>query len=85
MIAASKLNKEGKIMTDYLTRAFAAYFRSGDKDQPSNSSRVVEDMGRGYVVLENLNGVLAVYRIRNDGILRRMKRWPKEIEVLQAV
>ena len=72
-------------MTDYLTRAFAAYFRSGEREQPSNSSSLVEHMGLRYVVLENENGVLAVYRIRNDGILRRMKRWPKEIEVLQAV
>jgi hypothetical protein len=33
-----------------------------------------------YVVLENVNGVLAVYRVRNDGMLRRMRRWPKAIE-----
>lgn len=72
-------------MTDYLTRAFAAYFRSGEREQPTNSSSLAEYMGRKYVVLENVNGVLAVYRIRNDGILRRMKRWPKEIEALRVV
>jgi hypothetical protein len=25
-------------------------------------------------------GVLAVYRVRNDGILKGLKRWPKAIE-----
>jgi len=30
-----------------------------------------------YVVLNNVKGVLAVYRIKNDGMLRR---WPPEVE-----
>jgi hypothetical protein len=36
--------------------------------------------GRRYVVLQNVNGVLAVYRVRHDGILKRLRRWPKDIE-----
>ena len=68
-------------MLDELTRrAFAAYFRMGDGlsslAQPANTSGVVEHKGRKYVVLENSNGVLAVYRVRNQGVLRRLKRWP---------
>jgi hypothetical protein len=32
------------------------------------------------VILENVNGVLADYRVRNDGIIKGLKRWPKELE-----
>jgi hypothetical protein len=31
-------------------------------------------------VLRNVNGVLAVYRIRNDGMLKRVRRWPQAVE-----
>ena len=71
-----------------LRRAYAAYFRTGaadarigNLDQPNSSlSDVVKRKGLQYVVLKNVRGVLAVYRVKNDGTLRRMKRWPKEIE-----
>jgi hypothetical protein len=61
--------------------AFAAYFRSGHpaSPHPSNSSGVVEHDGKQYVVLHNVNGVLAVYRILTSGALKRLKRWPTEI------
>jgi hypothetical protein len=63
---------------DPVSRAFAAYFREAtwSPPQPSNSSGVVEHKGKQYVVLENVNGVLAVYRIRNNGYLKQLKRWP---------
>jgi hypothetical protein len=32
------------------------------------------------VVLRNVCSILAVYRVRNNGMLRAMKRWPAEIE-----
>lgn len=60
---------------DVTRRAFAAYFRSGGIDQPAKSSGVVEHNGKAYVVLENVNGILAVYRVRNDGMLKRLRRW----------
>lgn len=63
-------------------RAFAAWFRGGGSDQPANDSREVEHAGHRYVVLRNVNGIMAVYRVRNDGMLRRMRRWPKEVERL---
>lgn len=44
--------------------------------QPANYSGVVEHNGREYVVLRNANGILAVYRIRNDGMLKALRRWP---------
>ena len=71
---------------DELTsRAFAAYFRAAARngvaspDQPANSSGVQEHGAKRYVVLANVNGILAVYRVRSDGILKGLKRWPKEI------
>lgn len=65
---------------DELTRrALAAYFRSGGTDQPGRGSGVVERDGKLYVVLGSARGILAVYRVRNDGMLRRMRRWPSDL------
>ena len=48
--------------------------------QPSKDSGVQEVNGKRYVVLRNVNGIMAVYRVRTDGILKGLKRWPKELE-----
>jgi hypothetical protein len=68
-----------------IDRAFAAYFRAGARegaspDMPANDSCLCELDGKQYVVLSNIRGVLAVYRVRNNGILKGLKRWPKELE-----
>ncbi|MBU9283727.1 hypothetical protein [Burkholderia multivorans] len=49
----------------------------GVADIPSNStSGVCGHAGREYVVLRNVRGIMAIYRIRSDtGVLRRLKRW----------
>ena len=65
---------------EYYNRALAAYFRSGGIDRPSSDSGEYELNGRHYVVLRNIKGTLAVYRVKNDGYLRRLRRWPKELE-----
>jgi hypothetical protein len=66
--------------TDDLTiRAFRAYFRSGGIDQPANSSGPVVSNGRPYVVLHNIRGVLAVYRVSTAGGLRRLTTWPEDL------
>lgn len=71
-------------MSDLLQRSMAAFFRhdqAATTNQPSTSlSGEVEHDGKSYVVLRNVNGVLAVYRVRNDGVLKRLKRWPFDIE-----
>jgi len=71
-------------MSDLLQRSMAAFFRydqAAATNQPSNTlSGAVEHEGKSYVVLRNVSGVLAVYRVRNDGVLKRLKRWPYEIE-----
>ena len=64
---------------DLERRALAAYFRSGGFDQPAGGGDVVEHDGKLYVVLQNVRGTLAVYRVRGSGALRRMKRWPVEV------
>jgi hypothetical protein len=67
----------GKATDEQLTtRALAAWFRSGTDEQPYNSSGVCTVRGKDYVVLRNERGVLAVYRVRTDGRLKGLKRWP---------
>jgi hypothetical protein len=68
--------------TELVHRAFAAYWRSDGStaDIPANDSYATEHEGLRYVVLQNVNGVLAVYRYRNQGILRRLRRWPRAVE-----
>lgn len=64
---------------DLRRRALAAYFRAGGTDQPANTSGMREHGGRRYVVLRSGAGPLAVYRVKNDGMLRRLKRWPEAV------
>ncbi len=70
-------------------RAFAAYFRSARNDspalvdQPSGSgSYLTSHNNKHYVVLTGgrQRGALAVYRVRTDGVLKRLRRWSKDIE-----
>lgn len=65
---------------DLTRRAFAAWFRAGGTDQPGKDSDVEYDGDHQYVVLRNARGVLAVYRVRNDGMLKRLRRWPASLE-----
>ncbi len=66
-------------------RALAAWYRTAASDgvvaidAPAGGAGVAEHDGRLYVVLQNVRGTLAVYRVQNDGVLRRMKRWPPEV------
>jgi hypothetical protein len=68
------------------TRAAAAYYRIAGHDHGSPppaiaSVRVCDLDGKRYVVVQNVNAALEVYRVRpSDGVLRRMRRWPKAIE-----
>lgn len=62
---------------DLVRRALAAYYRGGGTGTPL--ARVIEHDGRQYVVL-GLKDDVAVYRVRNDGMLKGLKRWPAAIE-----
>jgi hypothetical protein len=62
--------------TDPLTRAYAAYSRSGSVDLPSSGSDAIVFGGKTYVVLRNVHGILAVYRLLKCGQLRRLRCYP---------
>ena len=65
---------------DLQRRAMAAYFRGGDTDHPSASASSVEELGgKHYVMLRGIGGVLACYRVRNDGKLKRLVRIPADL------
>jgi len=69
---------------DFERRALKAYFRAANAvgaqaDQPKTPETWTDGDGKMYVVLRNVRGVLAVYRIGNDDRLRRLKRWPTEL------
>jgi hypothetical protein len=72
-------------MDDLSRRALAAYFREAGRrgdvaDQPGYFSGPVEHQGKTYVVLANSQRILAVYRVRTSGQLKRLRRWPTEVE-----
>lgn len=65
-----------------LQRAFAAYLKIDGTaaEQPiEHRSGELVCSGLRYVVLRSTRRVLAVYRVKNNGALRRMKRWPLEL------
>ena len=71
---------------DLIRRATAAYYRTpvvdGPLDQPGEV-RVQEHAGKRYVVLANVNGILAVYRVRTvngQDVLKGLKRYPAALE-----
>jgi hypothetical protein len=66
-----------------MRRAFGAWFRAAGEfgDIPSGSDSQVEwHNGKQYVVLRNVRGVLKVYRVRLDGMLKGLHRYPPAIE-----
>ena len=67
---------------DLLRRAMAAWFRAGGgyplHQQPSAALSTVETAdGLTYVLLRNVNGIIATYRHKNNAALRRLVRIPK--------
>ena len=61
-------------------RAVTAYYRDArragrEPDVPAGGGNVVEHDGKRYVMLANVNGTLAMYRVRRDGVLKRLRRW----------
>ena len=62
-------------MDNLLARAYRAYFMvEGDRaDQPSEVLSGQEEIGdKSYIVLRNANGILAIYRVTKDNMLKRM-------------
>jgi hypothetical protein len=66
---------------DLVRRAYAAWFKAGNAELPTERSGVKMRLGLAYVVLHGSAGVLAVYRVRPDNLaLRALKRWPESLE-----
>lgn len=69
-----------------LSRAIAAHYQACAREgasasQPASASSGVEELaGKSYVVLRNAGGILRVYRVRNNGMLKGLRRWPKELD-----
>lgn len=64
---------------DTLNRAFRAYLATDGVAAPQPIERHSAELklnGLRYVVLSDGAHVVAVYRIKNNGALRRMKEWP---------
>ena len=61
------------------SRALSAYFRTDTfpiiPQQPNEPELWTVD-GKYHVVLANSSGILAVYRVKNNGALHRLKRVP---------
>lgn len=66
---------------NFLNRAFRAYLATdGAARQPiERHSTELKLNGLRYVVLGDDAQVVAVYRVKNNGALRRMKRWPMSV------
>lgn len=70
-------------------RALSAYYRAGTRahagmGQTSQPGAVetVEHEGLQYIRLTNVNGILAVYRVRivnGEPVLKGLKRWPSAL------
>lgn len=68
---------------DLVERALAAYFRhtAAPIDQPcSGGVKIHEVQGQRYVTVQNSYRLLACYRVRNDGRLKRLSRVPRELQ-----
>lgn len=71
---------------DLIRRAIAAYYRAADiglGQVMHPSAQVVEIDGLTYVHLTNVNGTLAVYRVRTVNgvaVLKGLKRFPKALQ-----
>lgn len=63
-------------LDDIQRRALSAYFEMGGDEIPA-SVKIQKLGGLRYAVLRRSGKVLACYRIRNDGKLKRMIRLPK--------
>ncbi|MGJ7552626.1 hypothetical protein ACSFBI_01405 [Variovorax sp. RB3P1] len=69
---------------ELLKRAKAGYHRADEGNQTVTGGEVIERDGLTYVVLAGLLGTLAVYRVRHNGPLRRLRRWPADLKLPES-
>jgi hypothetical protein len=74
-------------MDELLARAIQAYYVARKQEgviaeEPNISDSGAEaHYGMRYVVLRSSKGTLAVYRVRGDGSLKPLKRWPQILNI----
>lgn len=69
-------NIDDMALDELTRRALSAYFESGGGELPS-ATEVVRISGKRYVTLKRSGRLLAAYRVRNDGKLKRLIRIPE--------
>lgn len=90
MANTKELIQQAKRDRDLERRATAAYYRTADTgigQVMHPSAQVVQIDGLDYVHLSNVNGTLAVYRVRTVNgveVLKGLKRWPKALPATPA-
>ena len=69
-------------LNDLTTRAIAVHLRKPGALRPAaDLCGPATAGGFDYIVLRNLGGVLAVYRVMTHSrVLKRLRRWPKAVE-----
>lgn len=73
--------------SDLERRAFAAHMKKPGANQPRDVQEI-EVEGKKYVVLTNVNGLVAVYRVRlvnGEPMLKGLKRWPAGVDEFAGV
>jgi hypothetical protein len=66
----------GECPADPQRRALAAYFRGGNIEPPINGALPVLYENKLYLAVVGAEQLLAVYRVRNDLQLKRLRRIP---------
>jgi hypothetical protein len=69
-------NESDMPLEELQRRALSAYFDGGGDEMPSEP-RVHKIKGKRYVTLWRRSKMLACYRVRNDGKLKRLVRTPE--------
>ena len=66
---------------DLTRRALVAYRRAGGVVQPTVMLEAITAVaGLLYVKLRDIDGTFVVYRVQESGTLKRLRRWPRELE-----
>lgn len=64
---------------DLIRRAMAAHLRGGGTPGDIRGHAHTRGDGKTHVALTQGGRTVAVYRVRNDGKLKRLRRWPVEL------
>jgi len=77
---SAEAHKEKARLSVFASRALAAWFRAGGNPRPDGPVATPLIGNKRYIVLKSHFKVVAVYRVLNSGLLKRLKRWPQEVE-----